>query len=85
VVAGFTALMWRGLIIANRAPDRFGALLAVGLTMFLTGQALINMGVTLGILPTTGIPLPFFSAGGSSLLASMVAVGLLMSVSQHAR
>jgi cell division protein FtsW len=85
VLAGFSILMWRGLVIANRAPDRFGSLLAVGLTMFLTGQALINMGVTLGILPTTGIPLPFFSSGGSSLLASMAAVGLLMSVSQHAR
>ncbi|HEY7700306.1 MAG TPA: FtsW/RodA/SpoVE family cell cycle protein, partial [Vicinamibacteria bacterium] len=63
----------------------FGSLLAAGLTMFLVGQALINMGVVLGMLPTTGIPLPFVSAGGSSLLTSMAAVGLLLSVSQHAR
>jgi cell division protein FtsW len=85
VLAGFSILLWRGLVIADRAPDRFGSLLAAGLTMFLVGQGLINMGVVLGILPTTGIPLPFVSAGGSSLLAAMAAVGLLLSVSQHAR
>jgi cell division protein FtsW len=85
VLAGFSILLWRGLHIADRAPDRFGSLLAAGLTMFLVGQGLINMGVVLGMLPTTGIPLPFVSAGGSSLLAGMAAVGLLLSVSQHAR
>jgi cell division protein FtsW len=85
VLGGFTILLWRGLVIAHRAPDRFGSLLAAGLTMFLVGQALINMGVVLGMLPTTGIPLPFVSSGGSSLLTSMAAVGLLLSVSQHAR
>jgi cell division protein FtsW len=85
VLAGFSILLWRGLVIADRAPDRFGSLLAAGLTMFLVGQALINMGVVLGMLPTTGIPLPFVSAGGSSLLAGMAGVGLLLSVSQHAR
>jgi cell division protein FtsW len=85
VLGGFTILLWRGLVIAHRAPDRFGSLLAAGLTMFLVGQALINMGVVLGMLPTTGIPLPFVSSGGSSLLTSMTAVGLLLSVSQHAR
>ena len=78
-------VLWRGLVIAHRAPDRFGSLLPAGLTMLLVGQALINMGVVLGMLPTTGIPLPFVSAGGSSLLVSMAAVGLLLSVSQHAR
>jgi cell division protein FtsW len=85
VLVGFSILLWRGLVIAHRAPDRFGSLLAAGLTMFLVGQALINMGVVLGMLPTTGIPLPFVSAGGSSLLTCMAAVGLLLSVSQHAR
>ncbi|MGH9336718.1 MAG: putative lipid II flippase FtsW, partial [Vicinamibacteria bacterium] len=85
VLGGFSVLLWRGLVIADRAPDRFGSLLAAGLTMLLVGQALINMGVVLGILPTTGIPLPFISAGGSSLVVSMTAVGLLLSVSQHAR
>jgi cell division protein FtsW len=85
VVGMFAIVLWRGLVIANRAPDRFGSLLAVGLTMFLVGQALINVGVVLGLLPTTGIPLPFVSSGGSSLLTGMAAVGLLLSVSQHAR
>jgi cell division protein FtsW len=85
VLCGFSILLWRGLHIADRAPDRFGSLLAAGLTMFLVGQGLINMGVVLGMLPTTGIPLPFVSAGGSSLLAGMAAVGLILSVSQHAR
>jgi cell division protein FtsW len=85
VLCGFTILLWRGLHIADHAPDRFGSLLAAGLTMFLVGQGLINMGVVLGMLPTTGIPLPFVSAGGSSLLTGMSAVGLILSVSQHAR
>lgn len=85
LVAGFCVVLWRGLVIAGRASDRFGALLATGLTMYLVGQAFINMGVTLGILPTTGLPLPFVSSGGSALIASMAAVGLLLSVSQHAR
>jgi len=53
--------------------------------MLLVGQALINIGVTLGMLPTTGLPLPFISSGGTSLVTSMIAVGLLLSVSQHAR
>jgi cell division protein FtsW len=85
LLGGFSIVLWRGLVIAHRAPDRFGALLASGLTLFLVGQALINMGVVLGMLPTTGIPLPFVSSGGSCLLTSMAAVGILLSVSQHAR
>ncbi len=85
VVAAFCVLLWRGLSIANRASDAFGSFIAVGLTMMLVGQAFINMGVTLGILPTTGLPLPFISSGGTSLVTSMAAVGILLSVSQHAR
>jgi cell division protein FtsW len=85
VLSVFSILLWRGLVIADRAPDRFGSLLAAGLTLYLVGQGLINMGVVLGMLPTTGIPLPFVSAGGSALIAGMAAVGLLLSVSQHAR
>jgi cell division protein FtsW len=85
VLAGFSVLLWRGLSIADRAPDGFGSLLAAGLTMFLVGQALINIGVVLGMLPTTGIPLPFVSAGGTALLTGMASVGLVLSVSQHAR
>jgi len=85
VVAAFCVVLWRGLVIAGRATDHFGSLLATGLTVYLVGQAFINIGVTLGMLPTTGLPLPFISSGGSSLVMSMAAVGLLLSVSQHAR
>jgi cell division protein FtsW len=85
VVGAFSVLLWRGVVIARRAPDLFGTFLAGGLTALIVGQAFINMGVTLGLLPTTGIPLPFISAAGTSLVTSMAAVGLLLAVSQHAR
>ena len=65
------------------APDHFGTYLAAGLVLSIVMQAMINVSVVLGLLPTKGIPLPFISAGGSSLLATMVAVGLLLNVSQH--
>jgi cell division protein FtsW len=85
VLGAFMVLLWRGVVIARRAPDLFGTLLASGLTALIVGQALMNMGVSLGMLPTTGIPLPFISAGGSSLVTSLAAVGLLLGISQHAR
>lgn len=85
VVSAFTIVLWRGLVIARRAPDLFGTLLASGLTVLVAGQAFINIGVTLGLLPTTGIPLPFVSAGGSSLVVSLAAVGMLLAISQHTR
>lgn len=85
VVGAFSVLLWRGVVIARRAPDLFGTFLAAGLTTLIVAQAFVNVGVTLGLLPTTGIPLPFISAGGTSLVVSMAAVGLLLSVSQHAR
>ena len=85
VLMAFSVVLWRGFVIAWRASDKFGFLLAMGLTMCLVGQAMINIGVTVGLLPTTRLPLPFISAGGSSLIASLAAVGLLLSVSQHAR
>ncbi len=85
VLGAFVVLLWRGVVIARRAPDLFGTLLASGLTALIVGQALMNMGVSLGMLPTTGIPLPFISAGGSSLVTSLAAVGLLLGISQHAR
>lgn len=77
----FVLLAWRGFDVAARAPDMFGQLLALGLTCGLFGQALLNMAVVTGLLPFTGIPLPFVSAGGSSLLASSIAMGLLLSIS----
>jgi cell division protein FtsW len=85
VVGAFSILLWRGMVIARRAPDLFGALLAAGSTALVVGQAFVNFGVTLGLLPTTGIPLPFVSAAGTSVVTSLTAVGLLLAVSQHAR
>jgi cell division protein FtsW len=85
VLGTFMVILWRGVVIARRAPDFFGSLLASGLTALIVGQALINLSVSLGLLPTTGIPLPFISAGGSSLVTSLAAIGLLLGISQHAR
>ena len=83
VLLCFGVILWRGLDIAASAPDRFGALLAVGITMMVTFQAFFNISVVLGLLPTKGIPLPFVSAGGSSLLINLLAMGILLNVSQH--
>jgi cell division protein FtsW len=84
VVAAFVLLLWRGLRAAWKAPDAFGTYLAAGLTLVIVLQAFINISVVLGLLPTKGIPLPFISAGGSSLVFTLLAVGLVLNVSQHA-
>lgn len=84
VVACFCIITWRGLRTSMRAPDRFGAFLALGLTTMVAFQAFFNISVVLGILPTKGIPLPFVSYGGSSLLINLVGMGILLNVSQHA-
>ena len=84
VLACFCVIAWRGLRTAVRAPDRFGAFLAIGLTTMVAFQAFFNMSVVLGLLPPKGIPLPFVSAGGSSLLINLVGMGILLNVSQHA-
>ena len=84
VVGCFCVITWRGLRAAVRAPDRFGALLAIGLTTMIAFQAMVNISVVLGLLPTKGIPLPFVSAGGSSLLINLVGMGMLQNISQHA-
>ncbi len=80
----FVVITWRGLRVAGRAPDQFGAFLAIGLTGMIAVQAFINLSVVLGMVPTKGIPLPFVSAGGSSLLINLVGMGILLNVSQHA-
>jgi len=77
-------IVWRGLRITAAAPDRFGVLLALGLTMMVAFQAFVNISVVLGLMPTKGIPLPFVSSGGSSLLVSLLGMGILLNVSQHA-
>jgi cell division protein FtsW len=84
VLACFLFMAWRGLRIALLAPDRFGALLAVGITAMVALQALINITVVMGLAPTKGIPLPFVSSGGSSLVMNLTAMGILLNVSQQA-
>jgi cell division protein FtsW len=83
VLLCFGVIAWRGLRAATRAPDRFGAFIALGLTAMVAIQAFFNISVVLGLLPTKGIPLPFVSFGGSSLLISMIGMGILLNVSQH--
>jgi cell division protein FtsW len=84
VLACFCVITWRGLRTAARAPDRFGAFLAIGLTAMIAFQAFLNISVVLGLAPTKGIPLPFVSAGGSSLLINLLGMSMLLNVSQHA-
>src|SRR3954468_12586182 len=83
VVICFAVIAWRGLRVALRAPDTFGAFLALGLTTMMVVQALFNISVALGLLPTKGIPLPFLSFGGSSLLINLLGMGILLNVSQQ--
>ena len=84
VLACFCVIAWRGLRTAVRAPDRFGAFLAIGLTTMIAFQAFFNISVVLGLVPPKGIPLPFVSAGGSSLLINLIGMGILLNVSQQA-
>ena len=85
VVGLFVLLGIIGVRIALHAPDRFGLLLAIGVTAWFCVQAFVNIGAVIGILPITGVPLPFVSAGGSSLVFGMAAAGLLLSVARQAR
>ena len=84
VIALFGLFLWRGMRAALRAPDRFGVLLGMGIVTGIVAQALFNMSVVLALLPTKGIPLPFISYGGSSLVPTLFAVGVLLNISQHA-
>lgn len=83
VIALFLVYGWRGLRAAFAAPDGFGRLLALGITALVLSQALINFAVVLGMVPTKGIPLPFVSYGGSSLLVMLLATGVLLNISQQ--
>jgi cell division protein FtsW len=83
VIALFLIVAYRGLRVALGAPDTFGGLLAAGITVFITVQAFVNIGVVVSVLPVTGITLPFVSAGGSSLMVSLAAVGILLSISRE--
>jgi cell division protein FtsW len=83
VIVAFGILLWRGIVAAMGAPDRGGYYLGMGITCWLVLQAMMNIAVTLGMMPTKGIPLPFLSYGGSSLVASLCALGVLLNISQH--
>jgi len=83
-VALFAVLIWRGLRIGLRTSEPFGAYLALGITLLIATQTLVNLGVVTGLLPTKGLPLPFVSFGGSALLMTMLSTGVLLNISQHA-
>ncbi len=80
----FCVIAWRGVRVSMHAPDPFGAFVALGLTTMITVQAFMNVSVVLSMMPTKGIPLPLVSAGGSSLVITLVGLGVLLNVSQHA-
>jgi len=84
VICLFLILLWRGLRVAVTAPDTYGSLLAVGLTCMIVFQAIINIGVVTGSMPITGITLPLISYGGSSLLFTLISIGLLLNISRYA-
>ncbi len=84
LIAIFALFLWRGLRISLLAPDRFGMLLSFGLVTTIVAQAMFNISVVLSLVPTKGIPLPFISYGGSSLVPTLGAVGILLNISQHA-
>jgi cell division protein FtsW len=83
LAAVFLVILWRGLRLTRAAPDDFGRYLALGVTTMIVVQALINMSVVLGMAPTKGIPLPMISYGGSSLLSTLISLGMLLSVSEQ--
>ena len=84
VIILFALLIWRGFVVAAKAKDKFGSLIAVGLTVQIGIQALLNIAVVTNTIPNTGISLPFFSYGGSSLLMLLAQMGVLLSISRHA-
>ncbi|OGE17552.1 cell division protein FtsW [Candidatus Daviesbacteria bacterium RIFCSPHIGHO2_01_FULL_36_37] len=78
-----TFLIYKGFKIAEAAPDRFGKLLALGLTIWLGSQTVVNLGAMVSLIPLTGVPLPFISYGGSALLVNLVAIGILLNISKN--
>jgi cell division protein FtsW len=84
IVFVFAIFLWRGMRAALRAPDRFGMLLGLGIVVGIVAQALLNISVVLAIVPNKGIPLPFISYGGSSIVPTLAGVGILLNISQYA-
>lgn len=85
VIALFAIFVWRGILIAMKAPDMFGSLLAVGITSLIGIQAIMNIAVVTSSMPNTGVPLPFFSYGGTSLVILLCAVGILLNISRQSK
>jgi rod shape determining protein RodA len=85
LIALFAVLLWRALVIATQAEDMFGRVAAAGIACWLGFQTFQNIGMCLGIMPVTGVPLPLVSYGGSSMFASLVAIGLLLNIQRRSR
>lgn len=85
LIIGFFLIFWRGLRIARNSPDDFGRLLAVGLVSWIAFQTLINLSAMVAVVPLTGVPLPFISYGGSSLVLVLTGMGILMNISKHVK
>ena len=85
VIILFALFIWRGILIAIKAPDMFGSLIAAGITTMVGLQAIINIAVVTSSMPNTGMPLPFFSYGGTSLLILMASVGILLNISRASK
>ena len=83
VILLFAIFIWRGIIIAMKAPDMFGSLMATGITALIGLQAIINIAVVTSSMPVTGMALPFFSYGGTSLIILLCAVGVLLNISRQ--
>jgi len=84
VMVLFTIFIWRGIKVSMNAPDTFGSLTAAGITSLIAVQVIINVAVVTSSMPVTGMPLPFFSYGGTSLVFLMSEVGILLNISKHA-
>ena len=85
LISLFVLFVYKCFKIIKSAPDDFSKILALGLAVWLGGQALLNMGSIVAVVPLTGIPLPFVSYGGSSLITALLATGILLNISKHAR
>ena len=85
VIVLFAIFIWRGILIAMKAPDMFGSLIAIGITSLVGIQAIINIAVVTSSIPNTGMPLPFFSYGGTSLVILLCAVGILLNISRQSK
>ncbi|HTX92020.1 MAG TPA: putative peptidoglycan glycosyltransferase FtsW [Anaerolineales bacterium] len=83
LISLYGILLWRGLVIASRAPDTLGSVMAAGVTFWIVIEAIINMSMMIGLLPVAGNALPFISAGGSNLVSSLTAIGILLSISRQ--